>query len=277
MDGYEYDYPEPSEAEAWDVPEPLDAFPDDALTDEAWPDTPFAPLPLSQTASWSTAEPGGCWFSFVLPPVLVLLVGGLFALLALTRLPLVGSAPLPPPQPARLQAPLPAENPAGVLAPLFTPEVRHWEGDIVRWARQWNLDPNLVATVMQIESCGNPRAVSRSGAAGLFQVMPFHFQNGEDPFEPETNARRGMAYLRRALDAFSQDTRLALAGYNGGIGGASRGESAWAAETLRYVHWGTGIYEDARAGKQHSARLQAWLEAGGASLCAQARQVLGVR
>jgi len=268
MDGYEYDYLERGEAEVGDFQEPPYLFHEDALRDGGWPDAPFAPLPHSQAASWSIAEPGGCWLSFALPPVLVLLVGGVFALLALTRLPPVPSSPLPPPQ-------QPAAAAADGLAPLFTPEVRHWEADIMRWARQWNLDPDLVATVMQIESCGNPQAVSRSGAAGLFQVMPFHFQQGEDPFEPETNARRGMAYLRRALDAFSQDVRLALAGYNGGIGGASRAESAWAAETLRYVHWGAGIYADAQAGKRQSARLQAWLEAGGASLCAQARQVLG--
>ncbi|MBI3361154.1 MAG: hypothetical protein HY023_08590, partial [Chloroflexi bacterium] len=41
------------------------------------------------------------------------------------------------------------------LSPLFTPEVRHWEKDIVKWSAAYGIDPNLVATVMQIESCGN--------------------------------------------------------------------------------------------------------------------------
>ncbi|MBI1856315.1 MAG: transglycosylase SLT domain-containing protein [Chloroflexi bacterium] len=51
----------------------------------------------------------------------------------------------------------------------------YWAAAISRWANASNLDPNLVAVVMQIESCGNPSARSSAGAMGLFQVMPFHF------------------------------------------------------------------------------------------------------
>lgn len=156
------------------------------------------------------------------------------------------------------------------IAAIFAPEVRRWEDEIVAWSNEWGLDPNLVATVMQIESCGDPRAVSSAGAMGLFQVMPFHFSGGEDPYIPGTNAYRGLAYLRSALDARGGDVRLAFAGYNGGINGAKRPESTWPAETIRYVYWGTGIYADARQGKGQSERLDEWLGRGGASLCAQA-------
>ena len=38
------------------------------------------------------------------------------------------------------------------------------------------LDPDIIATIIQIESCGNPAARSTAGAQGLFQVMPFHFE-----------------------------------------------------------------------------------------------------
>jgi soluble lytic murein transglycosylase-like protein len=157
-----------------------------------------------------------------------------------------------------------------VLSPVFTKEVLYWEEKIVHWASQWGIDPNLVATVMQIESCGDPRAVSRAGAAGLFQVMPYHFATGEDPLHPGTNAKRGLAYLARALAARDNDARLALASYNGGITGASRPESQWANETKRYADWGSGIYEDATSGKKNSPHLEEWLGAGGASLCRQA-------
>ena len=163
---------------------------------------------------------------------------------------------------------------AGGLPALFTPEVRYWEKEIIQWARDYNLDPLWVATVMQIESCGHAQAVSRSGAMGLFQVMPYHFQAGEDGFAPAVNALRGLDYLRRSLNAHQGDIRLALAGYNAGISGSSRPETAWPAETKRYVYWGMGIYEDAAAGKEHSPRLQEWLQAGGKSLCEQARQAL---
>jgi len=163
-----------------------------------------------------------------------------------------------------------------ILAPLFTAEVQHWASDIQNWADAWGLDPNLVATVMQIESCGDPQARSGVGAMGLFQVMPFHFKDQEDPYAPETNATRGMGYLAASLKDKNWDTRLGLAGYNGGIGGARQPESNWPAETIRYVKWGMGIYEDAKAGQSSSETLNAWLNAGGASLCRQAAQRLGL-
>ena len=118
------------------------------------------------------------------------------------------------------------------VAGLFTPSVRAWDADIVRWSEGYGLDPNLVATVMQIESCGNPRAVSRSGAQGLFQVMPFHFSDGEDMQAPEVNAQRGLAYLAESLLISNGDIRLALAGYNGGHGVIGRDPAQWPAETM---------------------------------------------
>jgi hypothetical protein len=164
----------------------------------------------------------------------------------------------------------------GSIAPLFTPEVQYWSGNIEKWSQQTGIDANLIATVMQIESCGDPRATSSAGAMGLFQVMPYHFESGEDPYNPATNALRGLDYLRRALDARDGVVRFGFAGYNGGITGAKRPESQWANETQRYVYWGTDIYEDATQGKTQSARLDEWLGRGGASLCKQAAQQLGI-
>jgi hypothetical protein len=163
----------------------------------------------------------------------------------------------------------------GIIAPLFTPEIQYWSESISKWSEQTGIDPNLIATVMQIESCGDPRAKSSAGAMGLFQVMPYHFKSGEDPYKPDTNALRGLDYLRRALEAREGVVRLGFAGYNGGITGAQRPESQWANETQRYVYWGTGIYEDAIQGKEHSDRLDEWLGRGGASLCKQSAERLG--
>ena len=161
------------------------------------------------------------------------------------------------------------------LTSLFTPEVLYWEKNIIEWAQAWNLDPNLVATVMQIESCGDPNALSRSGAMGLFQVMPYHFNSDELPYKPNINAKRGLGYLRDALDEHNS-VRLAFAGYNGGIGISGKSESYWKDETIRYVYWGTGIYKDAQQGRDSSPRLEEWLSYGGASLCAQANDRLGI-
>lgn len=162
------------------------------------------------------------------------------------------------------------------ISPLFTPEVRYWEAEIVRWAAAFEVDPNMVATVMQIESCGWPSAVSRAGASGLFQVMPFHFASGENHFDPDTNARRGVAYLAERLVQTDGDVGLAFAGYNGGHVAAAGNWDSWANETQRYYIWSTGIYGEVSAGMSESPTLQRWLSAGGASLCQQASTQLGL-
>ena len=123
-------------------------------------------------------------------------------------------------------APVPAN---AALAPIFTPEVQHWSDKILAWSSFFKVDPNLAATVMQIESCGAPGVVSGSGAQGLFQVMPFHFAAGEDMQDPDTNAGRGLAYLALGLARASGNAGLALAGYNGGHSMIGIDSSLWPA------------------------------------------------
>lgn len=159
------------------------------------------------------------------------------------------------------------------IASFFAPEVHYWEDDISRWATEYDLDPNLIATVMQIESCGDPTAGSPAGAQGLFQVMPFHFTAGEDMQDPDTNAKRGLLYLIEGLAYFEGDVTYALAGYNGGHGAVARGYYAWANETQRYYYWAVGIYQDAVDGASSSDRLNEWLSNGGSNLCNQAARV----
>jgi soluble lytic murein transglycosylase-like protein len=167
-------------------------------------------------------------------------------------------------------------NTAQSISPVFTLEVQHWSKSIQQWANSAGLDPNLAATVMQIESCGNPEALSRSGAIGLFQVMPYHFSSTDNPYLPDTNALRGLDYLRRSLETAGGDPRLALAGYNGGIGVVGRAEASWPEQTQNYARWGGGIYADATAGMQESPHLLEWLNANGIWLCRQARDRLGI-
>ncbi|OIO84433.1 MAG: hypothetical protein AUK01_09445 [Anaerolineae bacterium CG2_30_57_67] len=202
----------------------------------------------------------------MLPPLAALCVGLLLAIWAggLSDSPRAEALPI-----------LPVAS-SGQIAPLFTPEVQFWGANLARWAAEHGLDANLAATVMQIESCGHPDIRSSAGATGLFQVMPFHFTAGEEMANPDTNALRGLDYLRRSLEQAAGDPRLAFAGYNGGIGVINQMESLWPAETIRYAYWGDGIYNDARLNLSTSPRLQEWLQAGGASLCAQARQRLGL-
>ncbi len=48
----------------------------------------------------------------------------------------------------------------GGISPVFSPQVQHWAPQIVAWSAQYGLDPDIVATIMQIESCGDPQAGS---------------------------------------------------------------------------------------------------------------------
>lgn len=212
-----------------------------------------------QTSAAGQDQGSGCLSGFMLPPLAVLLVSAVLAVLALRQ-----------PAPASVMA---AAHPApDGLSSIFRPEVLHWGDSIVRWAAEAGVDPNLAAVVMQIESCGDPRALSRSGAMGLFQVMPFHFATADNPYNPDTNALRGLNYLSRSLQTAGGNARLALAGYNGGIGVISRAEWAWPTETQRYVRYGAPIYEDALRGAAQSAALDEWYAKYGVNLCRQASQ-----
>jgi soluble lytic murein transglycosylase-like protein len=235
----------------------------------------------SYTSDWQTAasaQGSGCLSGFFIPPLAVLLVGLLLAFFVKGLNTPVQAESLPLATQADASSPeTSAAFSSTGLSPIFTPEIHHWADSIIRWAAASNLDPNLAAVVMQIESCGDPRATSRAGAMGLFQVMPYHFAAGENPYAPDINALRGLGYLKRSLDAAGGNARLALAGYNGGIGVISRGEWTWAAETARYVKFGFPIYEDARReGATTSASLNEWYGRYGASLCRQAAQHLGL-
>ena len=157
----------------------------------------------------------------------------------------------------------------------FTSQVRYWSRDILRWGKAYGVDPNLIAAVMQVESCGNPQAVSAAGALGLFQVMPFHFAAGEDPFDPDTNARRGIGgVLKQAMAAAGQGGFLpqVLAGYNGGKAYVNVPQSQWPAETRRYTALVEQVY--AAALRKDTSQAARWAKSG---LCLQAAQVLAAR
>ncbi len=162
------------------------------------------------------------------------------------------------------------------LAEFFAPSVRHWSDEIGQWAARSDVDAQLLATVMQIESCGHPSVVSHAGARGLFQVMPFHFAEGDNMLEPDTNARRGGDYLNYCVSTAGGVIGLALACYNGGPSVISQPRERWSQETQAYYRWGVGIYSDAAAAASQSETVEQWLAAGGAHLCQSAERELGI-
>lgn len=81
-----------------------------------------------------------------------------------------------------------------------------------------NLDVDLLASVVQAESGGNPRAVSRAGARGLMQLMPDTAASlgVQNSFQPRQNVSGGSAYLDELLTRYNNNLALALAAYNAG-------------------------------------------------------------
>jgi hypothetical protein len=171
---------------------------------------------------------------------------------------------------------LPTPNWDLSISPIFTGEVQHWADSIARWSITYRLKPNLIATLIQIESCGNPAAVSPVGALGLFQLMPLHFGEGEDPYDADTNAYRGLTYFTEMYALANGDLGLAFAAYNGGPSVITLSPADWDSETQIYQYWGSGIYEEAEMNLQQSPTLIEWLEAGGSDLCTVAAGALGL-
>jgi len=89
---------------------------------------------------------------------------------------------------------------------------------IEKYARQYDVDQDLVWAVIRQESGFNPRAVSPKGAMGLMQLMPgtAAMLGVTDAFDVEQNLAGGIKYLERCLNQFNRDVSLALAAYNAG-------------------------------------------------------------
>jgi soluble lytic murein transglycosylase-like protein len=94
---------------------------------------------------------------------------------------------------------------------------------LVRYeAMRAGLDPHLVLAVIDVESHFRKYAVSKSGARGLMQVMPFWTEQigakADNLFTERTNLRYGCVILRHYLDRERGNLSNALARYNGSLG-----------------------------------------------------------
>jgi soluble lytic murein transglycosylase-like protein len=89
-------------------------------------------------------------------------------------------------------------------------------------AKRAGLDPQLVLGLIEVESGFRKYAVSRAGARGYMQVMPFWVNligtSDQNLFNLRTNLRYGCVILRHYLDVERGDMTRALARYNGSLG-----------------------------------------------------------
>ena len=87
---------------------------------------------------------------------------------------------------------------------------------------RYKLDPDLVLSLIEVESGFNRFALSQVGASGLMQVMPFWKgligSQADSLFEARTNLRYGCIILRHYIDIENNDLRRGLARYNGSLG-----------------------------------------------------------
>jgi soluble lytic murein transglycosylase-like protein len=121
---------------------------------------------------------------------------------------IVPAAPPPPPAPAKA-----------------TPEPSVTVNELVaNIARQHDVEPSLVDSVIRVESNYNPNAVSPKGAMGLMQLIPSTARRFgvNDTFHPQQNIEGGVRYLKYLMQLYNGDERLALAAYNAGEGAVAK-------------------------------------------------------
>jgi soluble lytic murein transglycosylase-like protein len=105
-------------------------------------------------------------------------------------------------------------------------------------AKRYNMDADLITSVIAVESNFDPKAVSRKNAHGLMQLLPetaaqLGVKNIDDPAE---NIDAGTRYLRDLLQKYNNNLALALAAYNAGPDKVQLyGSVPPFAETISYV------------------------------------------
>jgi hypothetical protein len=106
---------------------------------------------------------------------------------------------------------------------------KHYTELVHKYATQYNLRPEFVHSIIKQESDYDPKAVSKSGAMGLMQLLPSTYadiskrlQDDGDLRDPETNIRAGCYYLDWVRKNADLEFLMAM-GYNQGIGHFKRG------------------------------------------------------
>lgn len=126
-------------------------------------------------------------------------------------------------------------------------------------ASRYNVDADLITSVIAAESNFDPKAVSKRNACGLMQLLPetaarFGVKN---IFDPQENVDAGAHYLRDLLQRYNNDLVLALAAYNAGPEKVQQfGSVPPYRETVSYVRRVKRAYEKSKTGNAPAASLQ---------------------
>lgn len=91
-------------------------------------------------------------------------------------------------------------------------------------AKKYNVDVNLLKAIAKQESNFQADAVSSCGAQGIMQLMPATAKamGVQDAMNPEQNIMGGAKLISQLLKKYNGNVKLALAGYNAGIGNVAK-------------------------------------------------------
>jgi hypothetical protein len=126
-------------------------------------------------------------------------------------------------------------------------------------AQAHGVAPELVASVIAVESNFNPNAVSWKSARGLMQLMPGTAARlgVKNAFDPEQNIDAGTRYLKELLLKYNGDLPLTLAAYNAGPDRVEQYRSVPPyRETRDYVRRVTEKYQQASRASNQILELQ---------------------
>ena len=104
-------------------------------------------------------------------------------------------------------------------------------------AKQFDVDVNLIHSIIKAESNFNPSATSPKGAMGLMQLMPETASElgVKNAYDARENIMGGTRYIKMLLDRYSGQVDLALAAYNWGMGNLEKKPDKLPEETLAYI------------------------------------------
>jgi len=89
---------------------------------------------------------------------------------------------------------------------------------VQHYAAHYRVPPELISSLIDVESGWNPRALSDRGAMGLMQLMPDTARRygAFQPFDVEQNIAAGTRYVTKLMWEFQGDLRLVAAAYYAG-------------------------------------------------------------
>jgi hypothetical protein len=115
-------------------------------------------------------------------------------------------------------------SPAAVSTQATAPAAFGLDEAIEQIAAQVSLQPQVIHSVIKVESNYNPLAISPKGAQGLMQLIPATARRFgvSNVFNPAENIQGGSKYLKYLLDLYGGNYALALAAYNAGEAAVAR-------------------------------------------------------